>query len=433
MCRILATTLFEGDIIHMKRTPGQPHSLKHLPFFEVLASAPEGSADSKLATAGLLTLRMIDHWVLAGPAIVEPESVSVRSVRQAIMALPAREAVREALLTTVNTMQMLRHVDLVPVLPRVFAYAQLLERHHGALVLAADAYETVIRLTDVEADADLMMDSYMRLAFCQRKLGRLDAAVESGSLLVKLATRRKDRARALRGKIGLAHVAMVRGDLSGADSQFVAVAVEAQKHQLTREFAMATHDRAVVASRSGNTTAAVVLAHQALKQTDDPVDRDRVLGDLAAFLVKLEQFDAALDALRIIELTAVSEEPRTTAKAVMLAAAARSGRREVFDHARQSLSGVTLHVELHVNVLIETARGLFFFGEETQAAQLLNEAQILAQTAGLAGATAEIQAMRAGTTIAVGVPNPRETTDPTVDVALDLRERAVAAALAVAR
>lgn len=416
----------------MKRTPHRPQTLKHLPFFEVLASAPEGSSDAKLATAGLLTLRMIDHWVLAGPAIVEPESVSVRSVRQAIMALPARESVREALLTIVNTMQMLRHVDLVPVLPRVFAYAQLLERHHSALTLAADAYETVIRLADVESDADLVMDSYQRLAFCQRKLGQLDAATESAAVLVTVATRRKDRARALRGKIGLAHVAMVRGDLASADSQFVAVAIEAEKHGLTREFAAATHDRAVVASRGGNVTNAVVLAHQALKQTDDPVQRDRVLGDLAAFLVKLEQYDAALDALRIIELTAVSEEPRTTAKAVMLAAAARSGRRELFDQARHTLSGVTLHVELQVNVMIETARGLFFFGEENQAAQLLDEAQVAAQSAGIAAAVAEIQAMRAGTTMAVRVPRTRETTDPTEDIALDLRERAVAAALAVA-
>ena len=74
-----------------------PQSLKHLPFFEVLAGAPQGSPEAKLATAGLLTLRMIDHWVLSGAAIVEPESVSVRSVRQAIMALPPNEPVREAL------------------------------------------------------------------------------------------------------------------------------------------------------------------------------------------------------------------------------------------------------------------------------------------------------------------------------------------------
>jgi len=411
----------------MKRTPHRPQTLKHLPFFEVLASAPEGSSDAKLATAGLLTLRMIDHWVLAGPAIVEPESVSVRSVRQAIMALPARESVREALLTIVNTMQMLRHVDLVPVLPRVFAYAQLLERHHSALTLAADAYETVIRLADVESDADLVMDSYQRLAFCQRKLGQLDAATESAAVLVTVATRRKDRARALRGKIGLAHVAMVRGDLASADSQFVAVAIEAEKHGLTREFAAATHDRAVVASRGGNVTNAVVLAHQALKQTDDPVQRDRVLGDLAAFLVKLEQYDAALDALRIIELTAVSEEPRQAARVNILATAARSGNRVLFENARRALDGTALNAEFDVNAKIETARGLSAFGERQAAMELLVKAESQAAALEFRTAGDEIRSLRETISAAPMPTRTRQPADrnaPTYEVAADLRRMA---------
>ncbi|MEA3247129.1 MAG: hypothetical protein U9Q74_13340 [Gemmatimonadota bacterium] len=149
-----------------KRNVTNPQRLKHLPFFEVLAQSPEGSDEARLATAGLLTLRMVDHWVLAGAPIVEPESVSVRSVRSALMALPAQEPVREALLMVVNTMQMLRTVDLVPVLPRVYAYGQLLERHHGAMALAADVYETVIRLADVEFDSELVLDSFTRLGFC---------------------------------------------------------------------------------------------------------------------------------------------------------------------------------------------------------------------------------------------------------------------------
>ncbi len=411
----------------MKRTPHRPQTLKHLPFFEVLASAPEGSAEAKLATAGLLSLRMIDHWVLAGPAIVEPESVSVRSVRQAIMALPPREAVREALLTIVNTMQMVRHVDLVPVLPRVFAYAQLLERHHGALALAGDAYATVIRLADPELDADLMMDSYLRLAFCQRKLGQLDTAAESSRVLVKMATRKRDRARALRGKIGLAQVSMMHGDLAGADSQFVAVAVEAEKHGLTREFAAATHDRAVVASRAGNATSAVLLAHQALKQTDDPVHRDRVLGDLAAFLVKLEQYDAALDALRILEVTAVSDEPRQAAKVNMLATAARSGNRVLFENARRALDGSALNAEFEVNVKIETARGLSVFGDRDEALELLTQAASQAATLEFRAAVEEIGALRSAIS---AVPMPTRAARaldrhaPTFEVAADLRRMA---------
>jgi len=413
----------------MKRVPPHPQRLKHLAFFEVLASAPEDSAEARRATAGLLALRMIDHWVLAGPAIVEPESVSVRSVRQAIMAMPPTEPVREALLTIVNTMQMLRHVDLAPVLPRVFAFGQLLERHHGEMALAADAYESVVRLSDTEFDAELMMDGYHRLAFCQRKTGALDLAEETSKAMAKLAGRRKDRARVLRAKIGLGQVAMMRGQLAKADSQFVAVATEAERHELTPEFAMATHNRAVAASLSGNTTNAVVLAHQALKQTHDLTERDRVLADLAAFLVKLEAFDAAMDALRILEVTASTEEPRNSARANLIILAGRTGNRMLFEQLRSDFETVHLPVDGRVNLLIECSVALDEFGDHKAAEITMRDAEALAHANGLAGALEEIHAVRSGTRRNHFVALQRSRHVPlTEEVAADLRQMAAAIA-----
>lgn len=413
----------------MKRATAHPQRLKHLAFFEVLSTAPEDSAEARRATAGLLTLRMVDHWVLAGPAIVEPESVSVRSVRQAIMAISPKEPVREALLTIVNTMQMLRQVDLAPVLPRVFAFGQLLERHHGAMALAADAYDSVIRLADAEFDADLMMDGYQRLAFCQRKLGALDQAAATSTALAKMAGSRKDRARVLRAKIGLGQVAMLRGELASADSQFVAVAVEAERHELTRELAMATHNRAVVASRAGNATDAVLLAHQALKNTHDAVERDRVLSDLGAFLIKSGRFDAAIDALRIVEITASSEEPRMNARVNIVSAAARSGNRQLFETAQTNINIAALPVEVRVNLQIEIARGLRAFDDGPRADELLASALREARASGLAMAIAEIGQVRSDT-IADWVPtrDPVDSYDPTSVVAADLRVMAAAIA-----
>ncbi|MDA1082295.1 MAG: hypothetical protein O2973_11605 [Gemmatimonadetes bacterium] len=414
----------------MKRVAHHPQRLKHLPFFEVLSSVPEESSEARLATAGLLTLRMIDHWVLAGSAIVEPESVSVRSVRRAITAVPPQEPIREALLTIVNTMQMLREVDVAPLLPRVFAYAQLLERHHAAMALAADAYQSVIRLADAEFDAELVMDAYYRLAFCQRKVGALDDAVESSTALSRIAGRRKDRARVLRAKIGLGLVAMMRGDLADADSMFVAVATEGERYKLTREFAMATHNRAVVASRAGNATDAVILAHQALKSTNDPVERDRVLGDLAAFLIQLEQYDVALDALRILELTAASEEPRLSARGNILIVAARAGNKQLFDAAQASLAEARLPVAAHVNFLVESARGLFRFGDQAAADLALTTAEREAKLHGLTGSLTEIDGIRrTGERPVVASADVRTYVDNrTYTVAADLREMAAAIA-----
>src|SRR3972149_7790586 len=79
------------DVRSMKRSRTQPQGLKHLPFFEVLGEAPEESPAACAATAGLLALRLIDHWVLAGPVMVEPEAKSIRSVGEAIMKLAGKE------------------------------------------------------------------------------------------------------------------------------------------------------------------------------------------------------------------------------------------------------------------------------------------------------------------------------------------------------
>ena len=401
-------------------------TLKHLPFFEVLAHAPEESLDARMATAGLLSLRMLDHWVLAGPSIVEPESVSVRSVRGAIMAIPADEPVREALLTTVNTMQMLRHVDLVPVLPRVFAYAQLLERHYGSIALAGDAYESVIRLADLDFDADLVMDSYQRLAFCQRKAGALGEAVASSTPLARIAGRRKDRARVLGAKIGLGQVAMMRGDFADADVQFTAIATEAENHDLTREFAMATHNRAVVAARTQDPIRASVFAHRALKLTVDPVERDRVLGDLGAFLIDAGQYESALDAFRILELTAASEEPRASARVNILVVAARTADRGLFDSTRAQLAGAALAIEARISLLVETAAGFRRFGDDARADAAVAEAVAITQAHGLALEMAAEPVVIARNGIIEYPHGTPFTQGPAKEIAVDLRAMALA-------
>ena len=86
----------------MKRSRGSAPGLKHLAFFEALAENEESTPAFRAATAGLLALRLVDHWALAGPAMVEPESVSVSSVREAIMAMASNDPQREVLLGLIN-------------------------------------------------------------------------------------------------------------------------------------------------------------------------------------------------------------------------------------------------------------------------------------------------------------------------------------------
>jgi tetratricopeptide (TPR) repeat protein len=356
--------------------------LKHLAFFEALAESEESSSAYRAATAGLLTMRLVDHWVLAGPVMVEPESVSVKSVREAIMMIAANDPQREVLLGLVNAMQTLREVNLQPLLPRIYAYADTLERR-GVLALAADAYESVIRFAEEEYDGTLIIDSYMRLGFCRRMLGVLTAADTAFATAGRIAKRRREPERVLRSDIGRANVMMMRGNLPKADEMLAAACRASAESGFAAEQAMALHMRAVVAQRRGRANDAVCMAYEALQLTEVPTERDRVLADIAAFFILLERYDAARDALLILDATAQTDNVRANARVNMVALASRTGDRALFTRARDLVERMTLPVEFEVNYWIESARGFSRFGEEEGANELLEKAKALAERHGL--------------------------------------------------
>jgi tetratricopeptide (TPR) repeat protein len=379
----------------MKRSRNSQPTLKHLAFFEVLAGCGEDSAVGRATTAGLLSLRLIDHWILAGAQMVQPESVSVRSVRNAIMTMPAHEPLREVLLGIVNAMQTLREVDMQPVLPRLAAYASLLERRSEYKV-AADVYETVIRLGEEEFDGDVVVDAYLRLGFCYRTLSVFDSAehafVEGG----RIAKRRKEVARELRSRIGLANVTMFRGNLPRADEMFAEICSLTDTAENEAELAQALHGRANVAIRRGAVKGATCLAYDALQLTKSAIDRERILADISAMLILEERYDAAYDALLIIDATAISESVRIGAKVNLTALAARKGDRVLFERARSEVPTHDLLPELEVNFLIESARGLHAFGEIESSQAILLKARDVALAHGLNRALFEAEQMMAG-------------------------------------
>ena len=365
----------------MKRSRTTTLGLKHLSFFEAVGAAEANSPKAKAATAGLLILRLIDHWVLAGPVMVEPESVSVKSVRNAIMQLEANDPSRDVLLGLINTMQTVREVDLQPVLPRLFAYAGCLEKH-AELTLATDVYGTIATLAEEDFDGDLLIDSFLRLGYCQRMLGELNDAESSYATAGKIAKRQKQTARALRSQIGVAVVVMIRGNLPKAEELLANIAVESERADCADVTANALHSRSVVAQRRGHLGRAVFLAYEGLKWAAVPSERDAILGDIGAYFIAMQRFDAARDALMILEATAATEMVRLNARANMVVLAARAGDRELFTNYRTRLGRVTLPAEARVNYLIESARGLRLFGEPEAARALLEDARELATECG---------------------------------------------------
>jgi tetratricopeptide (TPR) repeat protein len=414
----------------MKRSRTTTLGLKHLAFFEAVGEAKENSPKAQSATAGLLMLRLIDHWVLAGPVMVEPESVSVKSVRSAIMQLEATDPTREVLLGLVNAMQTVREVDIQPVLPRLFAYAGCLEKR-VELTLAADVYGTIARLAEEDFDGDLLIDSFLRLGYCKRMLGELGDAEASYAMAGKIAKRQKDTARALRSQIGSATVVMMRGNLPKAEELLAKVATDSEFADCTEVTSNALHVRSVVAHRRGEIGRAVCLAYDALRCTALPNDRDRILADIGAYFIVMERFEAAHDALMILEATASTTLVRLQARINMVALAARAGYKDLFASSRTRLEGVTLPPENRVNFLIESARGLRLFGEPEVARGLLEQALELAIEHEFNRSIFEAEEMLAERAVEANTQSGGirfEQSEATAGVELELRKLALAVA-----
>jgi tetratricopeptide (TPR) repeat protein len=414
----------------MKRSRTTTLGLKHLAFFEAVGEAKENSPKAQSATAGLLMLRLIDHWVLAGPVMVEPESVSVKSVRGAIMQLESTDPTREVLLGLVNVMQTVREVDIQPVLPRLFAYAGCLEKR-AELTLASDVYGTIARLAEEDYDGDLLIDSFLRLGYCKRMLGELGDAESAYATAGRIAKRQKETARALRSQIGAAIVVMARGNLPKAEELLAQVALESERVDCISEAANALHAKSTVAQRRGEFGRAVEIAYEAFTRTSAPNERDLILGDIGAYFISMGRFDAARDALMILDATAASEIVRLNARVNMVALAARAGNRDMFESSRARLKLVTLHAEAHVNLLIESARGLRVFGEPETATALLEQAREFAVAHGLNRSIFEAEEMIAQPTLAAHTKSDdirEERTDAATAVERELRRMALAVA-----
>ncbi|MEA3247130.1 MAG: hypothetical protein U9Q74_13345 [Gemmatimonadota bacterium] len=223
--------------------------------------------------------------------------------------------------------------------------------------------------------------------------------------------------------MGLAQVAMLRGDLATADSQFEAIAEEAQRHDLTPQLAAALHNQSVVASYAQDPWRASVLAHRALGLTTDLVERDRVLGDLGAYLIACGDYAAALDAFRILQLTASGEELRLGALGNIAVIAARIGDRQAFDAATRDLDIARFPADAQLALMVEFAAGYRRFDESTTADRWLENARLTAIRFGLSEQLAD-ESRAQPVVVPNGKPAPDETSGAVIEIASSLRQLA---------
>ena len=352
--------------------------LQHVPFFEALSRAKEGSPEWRLTSAGLVTLRLFDAWLVEGPSVVSTGSWGLRAVREAIDVMEAGSSSKAILISIVDAMEGAGMVRVPLVAPRLLAYARALQ-FDGRWELAADVHRTVIAHAHPVEEADIVIAANMQLGACLRTVASWEEAGTAYARAGCVAAMSGDIVNVLRARIAEANLAIDRGNLPAAQSLLEDTIREASANRLSEVRAVALHDRAGVALRRGEYEMAITMAYEALEGMTAPAARDRVLSDIAVAFYELGMRAAARDAYLILAATATEQYSRWVATINLMECAAVDGREPMFEQYRRELADALLPVTLACQYHYLVGQGYRLFGRTNQARIALERALQLAE------------------------------------------------------
>ena len=360
----------------------QNEAVRHLPFFTELAGLDDGDVSWRSVSAGLVVLRLVDAWVEEGAAAVAADGWGVRSVEAAIEEMPAGIPARAVLHSIVEAVKSSATSDMHAIAPRLMAYGRALDLD-AKWALAADVYETVIAHVHPVEEADVAIAAHLRLAYCQRSVGALDEASRSYDAANAIARDVDDMFGILRAQIGAAKIAIARGNMPSAERLLDdTIARAAAREDLTEVHAMALQDRAMVALHRERYDLAVELAYASLELTRDPINRDRLLSDIAGAFYLLGVRSAARDAYMVLEATAQEQYQRWLASMNLMEIAAREGSMPTFERYRRALVSAKLPPALEAQYHLQTAESYEALAQLDDAADSAERAREVAERYG---------------------------------------------------
>lgn len=331
--------------------------------------------------ASFLTLRLLENWIALGADLASADSSAQGAARDAVGTLVDDEELRASLGSVIDSLVALQEPDPQPVLPRVYALGKLFEQR-ALMPQAADVYATVARYVDSSVHLDLAYDAHMRHAFSLRHAGEFEWSDQAYGTAGSLAARARDRVRVLTSRVGLAKNESARGNLPAAERALEELQAEAEKLAATRLIANIMHDRAGVARNRGDIPGAVRFAFESFRRTTLEYDRERVLRDLATYLMLSGADDTARVAFQLMELGTKSEQTRTGARIGLMELAVREGNEPLFESYRRKLVEVEIHAMARTSFLLDSGKGFLTFGRFGEARQALRSAMDLAETTG---------------------------------------------------
>ena len=364
------------------RVGDKQRTLRYLAFFEAMAGLEDEGPLWHSLSAGLVTLRLVDQWLARGGSEAGADQWAIQAVRQQIECVPPTDPARAILDGIVGEVERPGEAAAARIAPRLMAYGRSLD-FGGRWALAAELFETVLAFIDPIVDSDLAIAAQFRLAFCRRVLGQLDLAEQDYATAGRMAANVGDAGNTLRSTVGLAKVAMARGNLPLAERMLDGVAQKAVAPELRPIRAIALHDRATVAIMREEHERAIGLLNEALPDVSSASDRDRVIADIALGFLHLGVHSAARDAYMVVAATAAEQFSRWSATVNLLHLAAADEMEPAFEQYRRQLAGQPLTPELSTQYYLALGSGLRRFGRVEQAREALAAGIRVAEEHGL--------------------------------------------------
>jgi tetratricopeptide (TPR) repeat protein len=329
--------------------------LRHLPFFEETASLEENSDAWKAATAGLVTLRLVDSWLESGEGNAGDDEWNFKSVCAAVDKVSERSPV-QSLLTSVLVAIREGRPSVRAVIPSLMAYAKALE-WDAKWLLAADVYQCLLAHLHPLEDNEASMEANIRLAVCFRTLNDLESAAAAYAASSQIGTAVGDLVGVLRARIGEASLARLRGNLPHASAILDETIASATDAGLREVRAMALNDRSGVAILSGHYELGVKLGYEAMAQTRNQIERDRLLNNVAFAFMSLGVYTAARDAFLVLTVTAQEQYMRWAATINLLDVASATGSQVLFEQHQRELAGAALDPFLATSLELSLGNG----------------------------------------------------------------------------
>lgn len=367
--------------------------LAHGAFVETLGGLSETDARWHRTLAGFLTMRAVDAWFARAGGGQSPRQVGRHhhaGARRAISAIGVGAPARALLSQIVDALAATLPASLRTVLTPLLHYGRALE-FDAEWPLAIDVYGTVLHEAICNRDGSSAAQAALRLGYANRMLAQHDEAEAWYGRAGELAAAARDVAAQLLSQIGIAKVAMERGNYARARVLLGETVRQAEAVENRAVRASALHELSDLAFRNGEHGTALQLLHEALAGYRNQVDRDRALNDLAVNFAELGMLDAARDAYLVVLATAQEQTIRWVAMTNLLELAGRQSDRAAVEEYRQRLAMAALPPALEFAFWSQLGHAHVHLGDVPAAQAAFTTALRAAESHGLHGRVFETE------------------------------------------